>query len=250
MKRLLSPRVTVPVIVLLAGLLVAAGAAYAMKDGGGTELVIESCNTADDPNCNLRQGVHWHSDFALYVRGEQFDFNQPQFVSVEGSGEDHHPFLHIHPERYTVVHVHLSGSTWSEFFATLGFELKDPTLAGIEESTTCLTMPGGEKLCNNETEKLRFFRNGVEVDGIGLSDITDMDRVLITYGSENDEEIAATRPSALWRTTLRPGDSVAGSRPKTAKTPRRIRSWFCVSSRYLVHSSRRSLFTATSTAAV
>ena len=216
MNRLLSPRVTVPAIALLLGLLVALGAAYAMKDGGsGTELVVESCSTLDDPNCKLRQGVHWHADFALFIRGEQFDFNQPQFLADEDSGEDHHPYLHIHPERYTVVHVHLSGSTWSEFFESLGFSLTDPTLVGVEEAQTCLTMPDGTQYCSDGDERLRFFRNGVEVDGIGLSEITDLDRVLITYGSESDEEIQdqiaqvtdqACIPSGLCREREVPGE--------------------------------------------
>jgi hypothetical protein len=216
MRRLLDPRITFPVIVLLLGLLIAGGVAYAMKDGGSTtELVVESCSTVDDPNCKLRQPVHLHADFALFIRGEQFDFNQPEFVADESGGADHHPYLHIHPERFTVVHVHLSGSTWGEFFASLGFELEDPTIVGVEAADTCLGMPDGTRYCSNETERLRFFRNGVEVDGIALSDISDVERVLITYGSESDEEIQeqiaavtdeACIPSGLCREREVPGE--------------------------------------------
>jgi len=191
-RALLGPRYTLPAIVVLLGALIGVSVAAATRDGGSvTELVIESCNTQDDPNCKLRAPAHYHADFAVFIRGEQVDFNRPEWVVDENADGDHHPYLHIHPERYTVVHVHLSGSTWAEFFETLGFKLTDPTLAGVDEADTCLVTPEGERLCSNGQERLRFFRNGVEVDGIALTEIHDLERVLITYGSESDEEIAA-----------------------------------------------------------
>jgi hypothetical protein len=193
LKRLIGPRFTLPAIAVLVAAVASVSAVAATRDGGSTPtpLVIQSCNTQDDPNCRLRQPAHMHADFAVFIRGEQVDFNRPEWVTDERSGGDHHPYLHIHPERYTVVHVHLSGSTWSEFFASLGFKLVDPSLAGIEEAETCLTFPDGASYCSNEREKLRFFRNGVEVDGIALTDIADLERVLITYGDLSDEEVAA-----------------------------------------------------------
>ncbi|MGD9934631.1 MAG: hypothetical protein AB7T37_13070 [Dehalococcoidia bacterium] len=190
MKSVLTPRVTLPLIVLLIVGLAGTSAALALRDDGAN-FVVESCTTTDDPGCKLRQAVHEHADFALFIDGRQYDFNQPDMVSEEGeSANDVHPYLHIHPPRFTVVHVHLSASTWEEFFDSLGFTLKDATISGVERSGACLTMPEGVKHCAGDGGKtLRFFRNGVEVDGIAANEIQDMERVLITYGGESEEQI-------------------------------------------------------------
>jgi hypothetical protein len=187
MQRFLTASFVLPLVGLLVAGIAALGVAYALKDGGSTttELVVESCELGVDPDCKLRDGVHEHADFAVFIRGEQFDFSEGDFLSIEG--EDHHPYLHIHPPRYTVVHVHLSRSTWAEFFESIGIEFKDGTLQGVEDATTCMTFPGEEPLCNTETERWRFFRNGVEVDGMAFTEVQDMERVLITYGASEDE---------------------------------------------------------------
>lgn len=190
MQRLLSPRLTLPLIVLLAAGVIGTSAALAMRDSGPS-FTVQSCNSTEDPNCTLRQAIHEHADFALFIDGEQYSFNQPAMVSEEGEDADRvHPYLHIHPPRYTVVHVHLSASTWEEFFDSLGFTLKDATISGVERDQACLEMPDGAKHCAGAGKTLRFFRNGVEVDGIAATEIQDMERVLITFGNASGEEIA------------------------------------------------------------
>ncbi len=139
----------------------------------------------------LRQPVHWHADFAVFIRGQQFDFNQPQFVSTVGSEKSE--TVHIHDPRHTVIHVHREGSTWDEFFRSLGFLLDDPSFAGVTSERTCLALPSGEKLCNTATETLKFYVNGVKVDGIANLDISDLDRVLVSYGPETHEEVVRTQ---------------------------------------------------------
>lgn len=190
MRSVLTPRVTLPLIVLLIVGLVGTSAALALRDDG-PRYVVQSCSTTNDPGCKLRQPIHEHADFALFIDGQQYDFNQPAMVSEEGeSANDVHPYLHIHPPRYTVVHVHLSASTWEEFFDSLGFTLKDATISGVDRESACLAMPEGVKHCAGEGGKrLRFFRNGVEVDGIAANEIQDMERILITYGNESDDEV-------------------------------------------------------------
>lgn len=129
------------------------------------------------PGCELRQPVHWHADFALYIRGERYNFGQERFVS--GEEDELSENVHIHGERGSVVHVHREGTTWREFFDSLGFELSD----------ACLTTPEGEQLCNSETDRLSFVLNGVKLDSLAFQDITDIDRALISYGSESAEEL-------------------------------------------------------------
>ncbi len=165
---------------------------YVSKDGGGTEIVHEivACDPGKDPNCKARFPIHEHANLALYVRGERFDFDKPEFVSTED--REIGSLAHIHEPRHGVVHVHMSGTTWDEFFRGLGFDLLDPTLvAGTSDAQACLTLPGGERLCGAGAEKLRFMVNGVRVDGVSGMRISDLDRVLIAYGAESDAQLLA-----------------------------------------------------------
>ncbi len=158
----------VAAIAVLAGLLLARGG----EDAPAT-IVCEP----GTPGCELRQEVHWHADFALYIRGVRFDFDNARFVSDEDAERSEN--AHIHPPRFHTVHVHREGTTWREFFDSLGFEL----------TATCLTLPGGERLCTSATERLSFILNGVRLDSLAFQDITDIDRALISFGSESEEEL-------------------------------------------------------------
>lgn len=129
------------------------------------------------PDGILRQPVHWHSDFALFIRGQQFNFAQDGFWSKEG--EEKHPYVHIHEPRSTVVHVHREQTTWDEFLTSLGFKLTDNSL----------TLPDGTKYTSGDGETLKFFVNGTRIDSLMFQDITDLGKVLITFGPESDEEI-------------------------------------------------------------
>ncbi len=171
----LAPRTWIPVVALLAAAVVALAVLLAVN-GGESAPVTVVCEPGT-PGCELRQSVHWHADFALYIRGERYDFNQPRFISDEAdelSGN-----VHIHNPRHHVVHVHREGTTWREFFDSLGFELTDQ----------CLTTPDGERLCASDTERLSFVLNGVRLDSLAFVDITDIDRALISFGSETEGEL-------------------------------------------------------------
>jgi hypothetical protein len=186
----LQPKVLLPVVGVLGVAVLAFGILLALFRESTTTIneTVVQCDPAD-PRCVVRKPTHEHADFALFIRGQRFDFNQPQFVSAKENEKSE--LAHIHEPRFTVVHVHTSGTTWGEFLASLGFKLTDPTLVGVEDAATCLTTPDGQKLCNTATEKLRFIVNGVRVDGVQQSRITDLDRVLISYGPESDTQLQA-----------------------------------------------------------
>ena len=170
----LPPRAWLPIIVLLVAAVVALAVLLVLNSGDSEPDVI-ICEPGT-PGCELRQSVHWHADFALYIRGVRYDFDQERFFSSEEDELSEN--VHIH-EPFLVVHVHREGTTWREFFDSLGFELTDQ----------CLTLPEGEQLCNSDAERLAFILNGVHVDGLAFQDITNIDRALISFGSESDEDL-------------------------------------------------------------
>lgn len=185
----LSPKQWIPITAVLAIAVIVLGVLLILgmdDDGGGGTAA--GCQPGD-PNCTLRQATHQHADFALFIRAKQFDFNQPQFVSVEG--KELSPDAHIHAPRFTVVHIHRELTTWDAFLSSLGFKLSDPSYLGVDSTRTCMTVPGGDKLCNTATETWKFYVNGVKVDGLANTTIHDLDRVLMSYGGESGEQVLA-----------------------------------------------------------
>ena len=170
----LAPRIWLPIVALLIAAVVVLAVLLVLNSGddGPVTVVCEP----GTPGCELRQSVHWHADFALYINGKRYDFNQERFFST--TDEELSENVHLH-EPFLVVHVHREGTTWREFFHSLGFELTDQ----------CLTTPEGDTYCTSETERLSFIVNGVRVDGLAFQDITDIDRALISFGDESDEEL-------------------------------------------------------------
>lgn len=194
-QRLLTAKVLLPLAALFMAGTGAFAGLYATKDSGGEpyDIVLTACDPVKDPNCTPRGAAHVHADLRVVIRGKPIDFNKKEYLSTED--EENHPWTHIHPPRTTVVHAHLQATTWREFLEDgAKFKVVDTGLVGTTKDKTCITLPpveGGEKLCNTATERWTFIVNGVKVDGISNLDITDLQRVLITYGSESDEQIMA-----------------------------------------------------------
>ena len=181
----LSPKQWIPLTALLViaiGVLIAFVALGTFDDSTGPAATASVANNPD---------THEHADFALFIRGQEFDFNQPQFISTDDHDVD--PYVHIHEPRTTVVHVHKQGITWDMFFSSLGFTLNDPSFAAITPEQTSLKLPDGTLLKTSDTETFKFYVNGVKVDGVASYGIHDLDRVLISYGSESDADVVATQ---------------------------------------------------------
>lgn len=155
-----------------------------MVGEGETTIVRRQCSPSE-PGCELRPEIHEHADFAVLIRGKPLDFSAEQFVSTEG--KELSPNVHIHAPRYSVAHIHRDGTTWEEFFRSLGFELSDMT-NGAPTGSRCLTLPSKERLCESANGSLKFIVNGVLVDGVASMNMHDLTRLLISFGPESDEE--------------------------------------------------------------
>lgn len=182
--RVLTSRRTIGGVAGLLGIGLIALVVMAATGFNGTtqqRLKVQECTPS--PSCQPRQVTHIHGDFALFIDGKEFNFDQPGLVSNDNDliAAD----VHIHPPRYTVVHVHYTNTTWARFFQTMGFDFTDESVPGVTAAQTCLTLPSGQKLCNTSTDTFKFFVNGVQVKGIAGTDIGDLDRVLISYGPES-----------------------------------------------------------------
>ena len=179
----LGPKQWLPLVGVLSLVIVALGVVLILDRNGDDKSAATTTGTGRVP-------IHEHADFALFIRGERFDFNQPQFISRAG-GQELSDHTHIHEPHYDVAHVHLSLTTWDEFLTSLGFRLTDPSFPGIDSARTCMTLPDKTKLCNTASETWKFIANGVPVDGMSNVDIADLSRIVFSYGPETVEQVLA-----------------------------------------------------------
>ncbi|CAN5661337.1 hypothetical protein BH23PAT1_BH23PAT1_4720 [soil metagenome] len=127
--------------------------------------------------------VHYHANFALYINGEQDEFDNFTFyeeveacVGAEHSNPKNR--VHMHNHENHIVHVHDGAATWGHFFANLGYGLTNEALKTDDGV-----------FVNSNNERLAFILNGEKLETISNRVIGDHDTLLINYGSENNETL-------------------------------------------------------------
>ncbi|MDO8626938.1 MAG: hypothetical protein Q7K42_00600 [Candidatus Diapherotrites archaeon] len=134
--------------------------------------VSEPVKTAD-----ASDEYHVHADFLVVLNGEAKDFSLPEFQSNKPfnsteSDKSKSPLTHLHDGKGNVVHVHAKGVTWKMFFESIGMNING----------NCFTDEKKDQYCS-----MRYFVNGEEFPEIADKEILDLDRVLITYPLETEE---------------------------------------------------------------
>ena len=115
---------------------------------------------------------HVHSSLLVRIFGDKFDFAVPSY-QIKNS------WIHFEDSDGTTIHRHSTG-------VTLGF-LFDSLNIGVD--TDCFIFPDGRQFCTNEDYSIKFFINHEMVVDIRDYVFKDQDRILISYGSESQEEI-------------------------------------------------------------
>lgn len=142
---------------------------------------------------------HEHADFAVFLNGERFDFEQDEYMSdllpcdleetsfipaALAHGEISHgyanerEYLHLHGGDGSVVHVHKAGMTWGGFFRSLEMIFNDD--AFVDDSGTVYEV--------DDANEFVYIVNGERVDSLVDREIRDLDRVLISYGAIDRDE--------------------------------------------------------------
>lgn len=167
MKKIILP--------LLLGVFLAGGLYFALDyidsaTNGSYEYPVEDEHT-----------YHVHSDFAVYLDGQKFNFAEEKYMtSTDACAAAYHSHpLHMHDMNGNVAHVHEEGKTWHDFFATINFELTDTSFKTAE----------GKEYKNMGDKKLRFFVNKQEIPSLKDYQFQDLDQVLITYGDSSSQVI-------------------------------------------------------------
>lgn len=118
------------------------------------------------------QEVDVTAGFAIFTNGVFRVFTSSMYHNLSSEA-------YISRSEPNVIHVKVSGITWGEFFATLPLEL----------TQACLVTGNKERYCSNDSAKLKFYINGVEDDNVLSREITQSDKLLITYGSKTEQQL-------------------------------------------------------------
>jgi len=86
-------------------------------------------------------------------------------------------FIHFEGNDGTTIHKHATGVTLGYLFDTLGLDLDDQ----------CFVFKDGKSFCTTEDYSMKFFINGEPVDDIRDHEITEDDKILISYGADEEE---------------------------------------------------------------
>lgn len=123
------------------------------------------------------QEFHAHFDLSVVLNGKAIDFTQTKYQSTEANELD--PYIHMHDGNGKVVHLHKEGVNLNEFFTSLK----------ITFTKDCFDLDTGVKYCNLGTKTLKMYVNGKENTDFANYVPQDLDRILITYGSETQAQV-------------------------------------------------------------
>ena len=147
---------------------VAAISAYA-----GYEFVTMSGDAPGAPeNAGKLGDEHIHASVLVRVFGDKFDFSLPNY-QIKSS------WIHFENQDGDTIHRHASGVELEFLFNSLGI--------GIDED--CFTFPDGRAFCTNEDYSLKYFINHKEVNDLREYIVMEEDRILISYGPDNESAI-------------------------------------------------------------
>ena len=153
---------------------------------------VEQCIDAGELQCNMginsQMGVlgsqHIHADWKVYIDGKPLDFFDKSHMERIKNNQPVSSFIHVDsgapaPEKTgDILHMHATGIPLWIFLKSVG----------VDFSKDCITLENKE-FCDDNNKKLKFFVNGKESNEFENYVFNDLDKILISYGEENNEQI-------------------------------------------------------------
>lgn len=127
---------------------------------------------------------HHHANFAVYVDGKKWDFSWYQYmeevsrcnISEWVTPEDR---IHLHDGKGGLVHVHMAASTWGDLFANLYWGIWSGYIQTDRNNF----------YTTNKNSSIYYILNGSIVNNPANIPVWSTDRLLVWYGSGNQDEI-------------------------------------------------------------
>ena len=115
---------------------------------------------------------HIHASMLVKIFGDKFDFASPNYQVTT-------PWIHFENSDGDTIHRHSTGVELEFLFNSMKI--------AVDEN--CFIFPDGRQFCNNDDYSLKFYVNQRLVDDIRGHVIQEDDRILITYGNEDQAAI-------------------------------------------------------------
>jgi hypothetical protein len=129
---------------------------------------------------------HIHASMLVKIFGDKFDFTTPNY-QIKTS------WIHFEDQDGDTVHRHSTGVELEFLFNSMNI--------GIDEN--CFVFPDGRQFCTNEDYSLKYYVNQEQVKNIQTYVVQEDDRILITYGNEDqlgiDKQLAELNAQAIKR---------------------------------------------------
>ena len=114
------------------------------------------------------RSTHQHADIKVYINGQSIDFSQRKYQVTTS-------FIHFEEGIGDVIHTHATGLTMGNLFKSIGSDL----------NSNCLVFDG-KSYCSSDGKTLRFYVNGKLNNQFASYALQDLDKILVSYGSENE----------------------------------------------------------------
>ncbi|MBC8252356.1 MAG: protein-disulfide isomerase [Candidatus Nitrosopelagicus sp.] len=133
-------------------------------------------STNNIPGAPLNAGKlgdeHIHASMLVKIFGDKFDFTTPNYQVKT-------PWIHFENQDGDTIHRHSTGVELEFMFTSMKIAMDE----------NCFVFPDGRQFCTNDDYTLKFYVNQQKVEDIRTYVIQEDDRILITYGDEDEETI-------------------------------------------------------------
>ena len=137
------------------------------------EFVTSTNNVPGAPeNAGKLGDEHIHASLLVSIFGDKFDFSTPNYQVKT-------PWIHFENQDGDTIHRHSTGVELEFLFNSMS--------VGVDEN--CFVFPDGRQFCTNEDYSLKYFINHKEVNDIREYVVMEDDRILISYGSDDESAI-------------------------------------------------------------
>lgn len=136
------------------------------------------CNMGNNPEAiGVLGSAHEHADLNVYNNGQRLVFAKPENYMKSS-------FMHLDnsqnpADANSVLHMHAKKVPLWLFFRSLGMTLTKDSL----------TLSDGQVLKNGDGKTLKFYLDGKKVDELADYSFQPLDKLLISYGPENDPNL-------------------------------------------------------------
>lgn len=131
----------------------------------------------DNRDLHLLSGIgqlmstHLHADIKVYINGNAIDFSQEKYQLASR-------FVHFEEGIGDVIHTHATGLTIDHLLNSLGGNINN----------NCIILEG-TNYCNEGNKNLKLYINNQQNNEFSNYVIQNLDKILISYGDENEAEI-------------------------------------------------------------